>query len=187
MIIVALFRNIPNAKASFATKLVNRDLLSYDPQGKTRIRFSLMPEKIAKTVDIRTSPIGDRILAVNDFVEAGYEVHLNFSPVIYYPNWEADYQQLFQQIDDVLSPQAKQQLRAEIIFLTHNQSLHDRNLTWNRSAEELLWTPENQEIKYSQYGGRNLRYKRHLKKQLVDSFTRQLNEQLPYCGIRYAF
>lgn len=64
--LVTLFSQIPNAKASFATKLVNRDLLNYNPQGRTRIRFSLMPQKIAQRVDIRTSPIGDRIAAVND-------------------------------------------------------------------------------------------------------------------------
>ncbi len=185
--LVTLFRDLPNAKASFATKLVNRDLLDYDPQGKTRIRFSLMPQKIAQTVDIRTSPIRDRISAVNDFVEAGYEVHLNFSPVIYYSDWQADYQQLFEQIDDLLSPSSKQQLQAEIIFLTHNESLHERNRAWNQKAEHLLWTPETQESKYSQSGGRNLRYKRHLKKQLVDRFTEQLRKQLPYCNIRYAF
>ena len=38
--LVARFAIIPNAKGSFATKYVNRDLLGYDPQGKTRIRFS---------------------------------------------------------------------------------------------------------------------------------------------------
>ncbi len=41
--LVALFRTLPNAKATFATKYVNRELLDYDPQGKTRLRFSLMP------------------------------------------------------------------------------------------------------------------------------------------------
>jgi DNA repair photolyase len=46
--LVALFRRLPNAKGSFATKFVNPDLLGYDPQGKTRIRFSLMPEAVAK-------------------------------------------------------------------------------------------------------------------------------------------
>ncbi len=55
--LVALFRTLPNAKASFATKAVNRDLLAYDPQGKTRIRFSLMPARIARIVDVRTAPI----------------------------------------------------------------------------------------------------------------------------------
>ena len=54
--LVALFRTIPTAKASFATKYVNNDLLDYDPQGKTRTRLSLMPQRIATTVDVRTSP-----------------------------------------------------------------------------------------------------------------------------------
>ena len=82
--LVALFRSLPHAKGSFATKYVNPDLLDYDPQGKTRIRFSLMPPAVAKVVDVRTSPVSERIQAVNAFVQAGYEVHLNFSPVIVY-------------------------------------------------------------------------------------------------------
>ncbi len=100
---VHLFRTLPNAKSTFATKFVNRELLYYDPQLKTRIRFSLMPQPISKVVDIRTSPITERIEAINEFVAAGYEVHLNFSPVIYYENWLIDYSDLFAQIDDILS------------------------------------------------------------------------------------
>ena len=55
--LVATFRGLPTAKASFATKHVNRDLLGLDPQGRTRIRFSLMPERDAKLLDVRTCPI----------------------------------------------------------------------------------------------------------------------------------
>src|SRR3712207_7118422 len=46
---------------------------SYDPQGLTRIRFSLMPDADSRLLDIRTDRIADRIAAVDDFVEAGYE------------------------------------------------------------------------------------------------------------------
>ena len=144
--LVDLFRRLPNAKGSFATKFVNPDLLAYDPQGKTRIRFSLMPEGVAKVVDVRTSPIADRIAAVDDFVRAGYEVHLNFSPVIVYDGWERDYQRLFEQVDAALSPAAKDQLRAEIIFLTHNKQLHEVNMQWHPKAEGYLWTPETQQV-----------------------------------------
>jgi spore photoproduct lyase len=185
--LIALFRTLPNAKATFATKRVNRDLLNYDPQGKTRIRFSLMPQAKAQMVDIRTSAIADRIAAVNDFVAAGYEVHLNFAPVIYYDGWLPDYQQLFQQIDDTLSPQAKAQLQAEVIFLTHNDRLHEVNLGWHPQAEELLWQPSLQETKYSQTGGKNVRYKRGFKGTLVEALCEQMRRQLPYCPIRYAF
>jgi spore photoproduct lyase family protein len=185
--LVGLFRRLPNAKASFATKYVNRDLLSYDPQGKTRIRFSLMPEKIAKVVDVRTSPVAERIAAVNDFVRAGYEVHLNFSPVIVYEGWEQDYQPLFEQIDDTLAPEAKEQLRAEIIFLTHNEQLHEVNLRWHPKAEDYLWRPDLQQVKRSEGGMLNLRYKVAWKQQWLMRFQTLLADKLPYCRVRYAF
>lgn len=184
---ITLFRDIPTAKATFATKRVNRELLNYDPQGKTRIRFSLMPQSKASVVDIRTSNIGDRIAAINDFVEAGYEVHVNFAPVIYYDEWLSDYKQLFEQINDTLSDKAKAQLQAEVIFLTHNDRLHEINLDWHPQAEELLWQPELQETKFSQTGGKNVRYKRGLKGTLVDGLCQLLQQQMPYCNIRYAF
>ncbi|HEY6740539.1 MAG TPA: spore photoproduct lyase family protein, partial [Actinopolymorphaceae bacterium] len=71
--LVDLFARTPGAKASFATKFVNRDLLDYDPRGGTRVRFSLMPDRISKQVDLRTSRVAERIDAIDDFVEAGYE------------------------------------------------------------------------------------------------------------------
>ena len=185
--LVALFRNIPNAKASFATKYVNRDLLDYDPQCKTRIRFSLMPQKIAKTVDVRTSPMSERIAVVNDFVAAGYEVHVNFSPIILYKGWLEDYAALLEEVDDVLSEEAKAQLKCEVIFLTHNEGLHEVNSRWHPKAEDLLWTPENQEAKVSKMGGKNVRYKRGYKGARVREFKRLLAERLPYCEVRYAF
>ena len=185
--LVGLFRDLPNAKASFATKRVNRTLLDYDPQGKTRIRFSLMPERMARVVDVRTSSVGDRVTAINDFVEAGYEVHVNFSPVIFYQTWLEDYADLFHQIDDSLSAKAKAQLKCEIIFLTHNEGLHEVNMGWHPQAETVLWVPELQEGKRSQTGGQNVRYRRGLKGQLVNQFKALLQRELPYCKIRYAF
>ncbi len=185
--LITLFKDLPNAKASFATKWVNRGLLNYDPQGKTRVRFSLMPQKIARVVDVRTSHISDRISAINDFVDAGYEVHLNFSPVIYYEGWEDDYRALFAEIDNVVSPDAKAQLKAEVIFLTHNEQLHDVNMRWHPKAEEWLWRPDLQEAKVTTAGGDAVRYRHGWKGQLVGSFRRMMAKHLPYCTIRYAF
>jgi DNA repair photolyase len=105
--LVTLFRTMPNAKATFATKFVNRDLLDYDPQGRTRIRFSLMPPETSKLVDVRTSRIEDRVLTINDFVDAGYEVNVNFGPVILKDGWRNDYAALFAMLDDALSEKAK--------------------------------------------------------------------------------
>lgn len=185
--LVSLFRRLPNAKATFATKYVNRELLNYDPQGKTRLRFSLMPAHVARLVDVRTSPIAERLAVLNDFVEAGYEVNINFAPVIYYDGWLSDYEVLFEQLDASLSEQAKAQLAAEVAFLTHNDQLHEVNLQWHPKAEALLWQPDIQETKISGTGGRNLRYKSGFKRGLVTAFTNLLRRKLPYCPIRYAF
>jgi spore photoproduct lyase len=185
--LVALFRQLPNAKGTFATKYVNRHLLDYDSRGKTRIRFSLMPASVARVVDVRTSPIPERIAAINDFVAAGWEVHLNFSPVIVYDGWLEDYADLFTMVDDALTPQAKAQLQAEVIFLTHNAALHEVNLGWHPRAETLLWKPEIQEQKVSEGGGVNVRYRHGTKGRMVEAFNSLLRQQLPYCTIRYAF
>lgn len=185
--LVALFRTIPNAKGSFATKAVNRDLLTYDPQGKTRIRFSLMPERVARVVDVRTAPMAERIAAIDDFVAAGYEVHVNFSPVILYEGWEADWRRLFEQIDGTIGPAARAQLKAEIIMLTHNADLHAVNLGWHPKAEDWLWRPDIQEQKVSQGGGANLRYRTGWKGRWLARFKDLLAERMPYCQVRYAF
>jgi spore photoproduct lyase family protein len=185
--LVDLFARVPNAKASFATKFVNRDLLDYDPRGGTRVRFSLMPHRTSRLVDLRTSPVPARIAAVNDFVEAGYEVHLNFSPVIVQDGWLDDWAQLLDEIEDTVSPRAKEQLACEIIFLTHNAALHEVNLGWHPRAEDLLWRPELQEAKRSQSGQWNVRYRAREKRGYVDQLTDLIAARLPSCRVRYAF
>ena len=185
--LVATFRLLPNAKATFATKFVNRALLDYDPQRKTRLRFSLMPQRMSTLVDIRTSRISERIAAVNDFVAAGYEVHLNFSPVIVYDGWQEDYKALFRELDDTLDATAKAQLACEVIMLTHNAGLHEVNLRWHPKAEDALWRPDLQEAKISNTGGENVRYRHGYKGRLVAEFRALLERHLPYCPVRYAF
>ncbi|MFE3991395.1 hypothetical protein ACFXPW_06780 [Streptomyces goshikiensis] len=66
--IIRAFARWPSAKASFATKFVNPDLLLLDPRGRTRVRFSVMPQEDSKLLDIRTSPVESRIAAAGDFL-----------------------------------------------------------------------------------------------------------------------
>jgi spore photoproduct lyase family protein len=185
--LVGLFRELPTAKVSFATKHVNRELLTYEPAGRTRVRFSLMPDRVAKLLDIRTDRIADRIAAIDDFVAAGYEVHVNFSPVVTYEGWLAEWAELLSTLDDGIGAAAKAQLAAEVIFLTHNENLHTVNLGWHPKAEELLWQPGIQEPKRSGTGGDNVRYKAAYKRVWVRRLTDLIGERLPYCRIRYAF
>lgn len=188
------YRGHPRAKGTFATKFVNPALLDVDPQRKVRIRFSLMPSHVSKLVDVRTDSIEKRLAAINDFYDAGYEVHVNFSPVIVYSDangdpkaWRHDYRELFRQLDAAVRPDVRAQLQSEVIFLTHNQGQHQANLAINPKAEELLWVPELQESKVSQFGGWNIRYKHQMKRQMIQVFQRMMQEEIPWCSIRYIF
>ncbi|MDQ4141766.1 MAG: spore photoproduct lyase family protein [Bacteroidota bacterium] len=184
---VDFYRKHPKAFATFATKFVNPELLTYDPQQKVRIRFSLLPHKVSKLVDVRTDSVEKRINAINDFYQAGYEVHVNFSPVIVYEGWLEDYRELFEQLNQVVHPKVKEQMSSEVIFLTHNFWQHQANLAINPKAEALIWTPEIQETKRSQFGGINIRYQHQLKAQLIAEFKQLQQDIIPWCPIRYIF
>ncbi|WP_202538357.1 spore photoproduct lyase family protein [Streptomyces sp. SID8379] len=185
--LVAAFRELPTAKASFATKFVNPDLLGLDPRGRTRIRFSVMPREDSRLLDIRTSPVARRIAAAADFVDAGYEVHFNLSPVVLRPGWQRDWAELLTHLDDVLPDRVKQQAAAEVIMLTHNQGLHEVNLGWHPRAEDVLWQPAAQETKRSQNGAVNVRYSREIKQQAIARLRELLSTHAPWLTIRYAF
>jgi spore photoproduct lyase len=179
------FRENPLIMGSFATKYVNEKLLDYNPEGKIRIRFSLMPQGYAHVLEPNTSSIENRIKAIDKFIAAGYDVHINFSPVIVTNSWLLDYKHLFEQVDKYVH--FKDKVKAEVIFLTHNEGKHEYNLANNLPGENLLWTPDIQEDKVSQYGGKNIRYKRNLKAQYIKQWTELHDEIIPWNTIRYIF
>jgi DNA repair photolyase len=180
------------AKPSFATKVAGGTLLPdlpADKHGRARVRASLMPEAVRRVVEAGTSPVAARLDAANAWVDRGYEVHLNFSPVIARPGWEAEYIDLFRQVDRTLSPAARRQIKAEVIFLTHHPKLHAGNARWNPAAEALLWDPDRQEAKTTHRGDDGVvRYRAFgVKDRLVATFRRLMAEHLPGCAIRYIF
>ena len=183
--IFEFFRKHDRAMASLATKYVNKRFLEFNPEGKVRIRFSLMPESYSDVLEPKTSPIIDRIKAIDTFINAGYDVHINFSPVIVTAGWLEKYRELFTLVhQNVLN---KDKVKAEVIFLTHNEQKHKHNLALGLQGEHLLWRPELQEPKVSEYGGNNIRYKSNLKSQYIKQWTDLHDEIIPWNTIRYIF
>lgn len=181
------FKNHPKAFGSFATKRVNLNLLKYNPNRKLRIRFSIMPEPFRQILEPNTSTIIERLEAVKLFYEAGWDVHLNFSPVIAYNKSSELYVELFKLINEIIPDNIKPYIKSEVIFLTHDQKMHEYNLTHNPKAEELLWQPQFQEIKKSTYGGYVLRYNYIIKNQMINKFKTLHSTYIPWNSIRYIF
>ena len=165
--------------------LQNIALALFNPGYKMRIRFSLMPQKYADLLEPGTSKIIDRIRAIDLFARKGWDVHINFSPVIVTEGWEAEYAALFQLVDRNVIFQHS--VKSEVIFLTHNKDKHEYNLKHGILGEELLWRPDIQEDKVSQYGGENIRYKSGLKEDYIRSFRSIHDLIIPWNTIRYIF
>jgi spore photoproduct lyase len=148
-----------------------------------------MPESLRAILEPNTSDIFTRLRAVSDFLDAGYEVHLNFSPVVVYDEWLEGYKDLFEKVSTYANRYAwdSDEVKSEVIFLTHNAGKHHYNLDKGILGEELLWRPDIQENKTSQYGGVNLRYKHDLKSEYIKQFTKLHDEIIPWNTIRYIF
>lgn len=183
--IFKFFVEHPKAMGSFATKYVNNKLLEFNPNKKIRIRFSLMPELYRTKLEPNTSTIIDRIKAINTFIDNGYDVHINFSPVIVTTNWLNEYKILFELVNN--NVKNKDSVKAEVIFLTHNEDKHNFNLKNNLSGEDLLWNPSIQESKTSEYGGENIRYNHIYKSNFIKQWTDLHDEIIPWNTIRYIF
>ena len=186
--IFQFFKEHPIAKATLATKWIPDEFLKFNPERKVRIRFSLMPKDYNKILEPNTSSIIDRIKAINKFIEAGYDVHINFSPVIWHLEDSKDkYKELFEWLNEYVKDEYKRNVKAEVIFLTHNKRMHEYNLKHDAVAEKLLWTPLLQEEKISQYGGKNIRYNYKLKNKFINEFKKLHNAIIPWNKIRYIF
>lgn len=182
------FKQSEKAFGSFATKRVNLKLLDYAPNSKMRIRFSIMPESFRKILEPQTSSIVERLEAVKLFMDAGWDVHLNYSPVIAYNQSSDLYEALFRLVDTKIPDHYKHRVKAEVIFLTHSEKMHLYNLQQgHEQIETILWQPHFQKIKQSGYGGAVLRYKHDIKAMMMNKFKRIHHHIIPWNTIRYIF
>jgi len=174
------FNHAEKIKSTFATKypsMFHPETYDLAP-GKHRIRVSLMPQKYSSVLEPGTDLICDRIQSIPR-LQKYMEVHINYSPIIYEEGWLDEYRKLFEEVKA-----AGIDVKCECIFLTHNVFQHERN---SEEVRELLWKPEIQEAKDSQYAPDNIRYEWQLKKQMVKDFTSLYSEYFDPNNIRYIF
>ena len=67
-----------------------------------------------------TSPLKNRIEAINTLKNAGYKVGILIAPVILVDNWNELYENLIKTLYDNLSAEIKKDVFFEIIFMTYS-------------------------------------------------------------------
>lgn len=107
----------PRLNSTMATKypgLLTLDVSSFNK--KPRVRVSLMPQKYSDVLEPKMSSILSRIHDINRLKALGWEVHVNYSPLVFYPGWKDEYNNLFSKVKDVAGEN-----KCEVIALTNHK------------------------------------------------------------------
>lgn len=106
---------------TFPTKFdMVEPILDLNHQGRIIVRMSVNPEDIIKKVEFGTSRLERRVKAINKLKEAGYKVGILIAPVILVENWQEQYKQLIEYLQENLSEKVKKEVFFEIIFMTYS-------------------------------------------------------------------
>jgi spore photoproduct lyase len=141
---------------------------------KPRVRVSLMPQVYSDVLEPKMQKIDSRIKDINRLKQLGWEVHCNYSPVVFYPGWEKHYDDLFAQVKEHAGVN-----KCEVIALTNHANQMARS---SAEAQELMKYSD--EIKNKQG---IMRYPLSYKYKLLDKFKKIYSQYFPLDTIRYIF
>jgi DNA repair photolyase len=172
-----------NAQGICTTKATNIDyLLNLNHNGKITIKITLAPPRQIEQFEYFTGTLEERIDALNRLKEAGYNVGINFSPLVLRENWLEEYIDHFKFIDANLTDAAKENLIGETFFYTHRKVLAEK-LPMFKKQYAVLHNPDEYPTKPKRL---RVHHYRGLEKP-IDDLTANLEKYLPYFQMRYIF
>ena len=113
--------NADKGYLTFPTKFdMVDDILDLKGKEKVIIRMSVNPKEIVQKIEIGTSPLENRVKAINKLADSGYKVGILIAPVIFLDDWKRLYEELIIYLKDNLSQKIKKNLFFEVIFMTYS-------------------------------------------------------------------
>ena len=115
------FRKAEKGYITFPTKFdMVEDILDVEGKERVIIRMSVNPKEIIQKVEMGTSSLENRVVAINKLADAGYKVGLLIAPVIFVDNWKELYKKLVMYLKENLSDKVKESTFFEVIFMTYS-------------------------------------------------------------------
>ena len=169
------YDNHPQLNTTMATKYPGLLKLDVNHFNKPpRVRVSLMPQKYSNILEPKMQKITKRIEDVDRLKDLGWQVHLNYSPLVFYPGWKEEYNSLFEEVKAIAGTN-----KCEVIALTNHK---------NQMAKA---SPEAQELMRRSYEVKNksgvMRYPLEHKGRLLREFKEIYSKYFPLNTIRYIF
>lgn len=122
--LVWTIENFADTKKGFLTFPTKFDMVDpiLDIRGKEKmiVRMSVNSEELINKIEFGTSPLKNRIEAINKLCEAGYRVGILIAPIILVDNWQTLYKELIVTLSKSLSKKAKSSVFFELIFMTYS-------------------------------------------------------------------
>lgn len=175
------FARSGRGKLTFPTKFdMVEPLLSLDHKGKTIFRMSVNPQDIIGKIELGTSPLDNRINALNKMCDADYPVGLLIAPVIMLDDWKEQYTKLLDVLAVKLSQKVKNEMFIEIIFMTYSYIHKVINLEAFPHVPE-LYSKENMVAR----GRGKYRYRAELKEDGEKFLRQEIEKRFPQTKILY--
>ena len=166
---------------TFPTKFSMVDpILNLDHQGKIIIRMSVNPQEIISQIELGTSPLKNRVEAINKLKHAGYKIGILIAPVILVENWKELYKGLIEYLYQNLSDEVKKDVFFEIIFMTYSY-VHN---AINKEAFPNSISLYNKEIMTGRGKGKYM-YKKETREDGEIFLREQMNRYFPNNEIKY--
>ena len=169
------YDNHPTLNSTMATKypsLLKLDVKRFNK--KPRVRVSLMPQRFANVLEPKMQKVADRIPEINRLKDLGWEVHVNYSSLVFYKKWKEDYSELFKMVKDIAGVN-----KCEVIALTNHANQMARS---SDQAKELMSL--SYEVKNS---SGVMRYPLKHKTRLLEEFKELYSQYFDLNTIRYIF
>jgi spore photoproduct lyase len=96
--VIPFFAEQPNTLLELKTKSdCVEGLLAIDPKDRVVVAWSMNPQRIIDSDEHGTASLEERLAAARRCQNAGYRLGFHFDPMIEYPGWEKDYEELVEQ------------------------------------------------------------------------------------------
>jgi spore photoproduct lyase len=97
--VVPFFAEQPNVLLELKTKSnCVDDLLTLDPKERIVVSWSMNPQVVIDADEHGTASLLERLQAARVCQDAGYRLGFHFDPMIEYPGWEKDYEEMVEQL-----------------------------------------------------------------------------------------
>ena len=97
--VVPFFAEQPNVLLELKTKSnCVDDLLTLDPKGRVVVSWSMNPQPVIDADEHGTASLQERLQAARLCQDAGYRLGFHFDPMIEYPDWEKDYEEMVERL-----------------------------------------------------------------------------------------